>query len=74
MTASRSTSEFRKTSSRLAEGTRCTSSFDDADALAEEWRAAGTEVHMPEDTEWGQHEGAHVDADGNVLRFGSPII
>jgi len=47
---------------------------DDADALAEEWRAAGAEVHMPEDTEWGQHEGAHVDPDGNVLRFGSPII
>ena len=28
---------------------------------------------MPEDTEWGQHEGAVVDLDGNVLRFGSPI-
>ena len=46
---------------------------DDADALAETWRAAGAEVHMPEDTEWGQHEGALVDPDGNVLRFGSPI-
>ena len=46
---------------------------DDADALAEAWRAAGAEVHMPEDTEWGQHEGAHVDPDGNVLRFGSPM-
>jgi predicted enzyme related to lactoylglutathione lyase len=46
---------------------------DDADALAQEWRAAGAEVHMPEDTEWGQHEGALVDPDGNVLRFGSPI-
>jgi catechol 2,3-dioxygenase-like lactoylglutathione lyase family enzyme len=46
---------------------------DDADALAHEWLAVGAEVHMPEDTEWGQHEGALVDPDGNVLRFGSPI-
>jgi len=44
---------------------------DDADALARSWRAAGAEVHMPVDTEWGQHEGADVDPDGNVLRFGS---
>ncbi len=46
---------------------------DDADALAEEWRAAGLEVHGPEDTEWGQHEGAIVDPDNNVIRFGSPM-
>jgi uncharacterized glyoxalase superfamily protein PhnB len=46
---------------------------DDADALAAEWRAAGVEVHEPEDTEWGQHEGAVVDPDGNVIRFGSPV-
>lgn len=46
---------------------------DDADELAAEWRAAGVEVHTPEDTEWGQHEGALVDPDGNVIRFGSPI-
>lgn len=46
---------------------------DDADALAQAWRAAGVEVHMPEDTDWHQHEGAHVDPDGNVLRFGSPV-
>jgi catechol 2,3-dioxygenase-like lactoylglutathione lyase family enzyme len=46
---------------------------DDADALAEAWSAAGAEVHVPEDTEWGQHEGSLVDLDGNVLRFGSPI-
>jgi hypothetical protein len=25
------------------------------------------------DTEWGQHEGAVVDPDGNVIRFGSPV-
>ena len=46
---------------------------DDANALAQAWRAAGAEVHLPEDTEWGQHEGALVDLDGNVLRFGSPM-
>jgi len=46
---------------------------DDADALAAEWRAAGVEVHGPEDTEWGQREGALVDPDGNVIRFGSPL-
>src|SRR5262245_8371592 len=45
----------------------------DADAVAAAWRAAGAEVHGPEDTEWGKHEGALVDPDGNVLRFGSPI-
>lgn len=46
---------------------------DDADALALAWRRAGAEVHMPVDTDWHQHEGAHVDPDGNVLRFGSPV-
>lgn len=46
---------------------------DDSDALAHEWLAVGVEVHMPEDTDWGQHEGAVVDPDGNILRFGSPI-
>jgi predicted enzyme related to lactoylglutathione lyase len=46
---------------------------DDADALAEEWSAAGVEVHMPVDTEWRQHEGSVVDPDGNVIRFGSPV-
>ena len=46
---------------------------EDADQLAAQWSAAGVEVHPPEDTEWGQHEGAVVDPDGNVIRFGSPI-
>lgn len=45
---------------------------EDADALAALWSAAGVEVHPPQDTEWGQHEGAIVDPDGNVIRFGSP--
>jgi len=46
---------------------------DDADEVAAAWRSAGVEVHPPEDTEWGQHEGAVVDPDGNVIRFGSPM-
>jgi catechol 2,3-dioxygenase-like lactoylglutathione lyase family enzyme len=46
---------------------------DDADQLAREWEAAGVEVHAPRDTDWGQHEGAHVDPDGNLIRFGSPL-
>ena len=45
----------------------------DSDVLVEEWRSAGVEVHGPEDTEWGQHEAATVDPDGNVIRFGSPM-
>ncbi len=47
---------------------------DDADDLAAEWRSAGVDVRPPEDTAWGQHEGAMVDLDGNVIRFGSPLI
>jgi uncharacterized glyoxalase superfamily protein PhnB len=46
---------------------------DDADGLAAAWRSAGAEVHWPEDTDWGQREGAIVDPDGNVIRFGSPV-
>lgn len=46
---------------------------DDADGLAAAWRSAGVEIHSPQDTEWGQREGAVVDPDGNVIRFGSPI-
>jgi predicted enzyme related to lactoylglutathione lyase len=46
---------------------------DDSDELAAAWRTAGAEVHSPVDTEWGQHEGAVTDPDGNVIRFGSPV-
>jgi hypothetical protein len=46
---------------------------DDADTLAAQWRAAGVEVHGPQNTAWGRHEGAVADPDGNVIRFGSPI-
>jgi hypothetical protein len=46
---------------------------DDADGLAADWESAGVDVHPPQDTEWGRHEGAVVDPDGNVIRFGSPM-
>ncbi len=46
---------------------------EDADALARAWLAAGADVRLPQDTEWGKHEGALVDPDGNVIRFGSPM-
>ena len=46
---------------------------DDADELAGQWRATGVAVRGPQDTEWGQYEGAVVDPDGNVIRFGSPM-
>ena len=46
---------------------------EDADQLAQTWRAAGADVRLPEDTEWGQHEGVVIDPDGNMIRFGSPM-
>jgi hypothetical protein len=48
---------------------------DDAEALYAEWRSAGVEGQFfePSDTDYGLREGAHVDRDGNLLRFGSPI-
>ena len=45
---------------------------EDAEETAQEWRSAGGDVHPPQDTDWGQHEGALVDPDGNIIRFGSP--
>jgi uncharacterized glyoxalase superfamily protein PhnB len=46
---------------------------DDADELAADWRKAGVEVTNPEDQDYGKREGTHVDPDGNLIRFGSPI-
>jgi predicted enzyme related to lactoylglutathione lyase len=46
---------------------------DDADALARTWASAGADISAPQDTDWGQHEGAVIDPDGNVIRFGSPV-
>ncbi len=46
---------------------------DDAQRLADEWRATGIDVDGPEDFDYGKCEGSHVDPDGNRLRFGSPL-
>ena len=49
---------------------------DDADALHAEWAAAGVQGRLqpPRTTEYGLKEGAHVDPDGNLIRFGSPAL
>jgi hypothetical protein len=47
---------------------------DDADALHAEWRSAGVgETTDLFDPGFGVWEASHVDADGNLLRFGSPV-
>jgi hypothetical protein len=49
-------------------------SVDDADALHAEWSAAGVgETSDLFDPGFGVWEAAHTDADGNLLRFGSPL-
>jgi DNA-binding MarR family transcriptional regulator/uncharacterized glyoxalase superfamily protein PhnB len=47
----------------------------DADALYEEWSRPGIagHTHPVEPTDYGLREGSHVDPDGNLIRFGSPI-
>lgn len=49
---------------------------DNAAALHEEWAAAGVEGRLqpPNPTAYGLDEGAHVDPDGNLIRFGSPPL
>jgi predicted enzyme related to lactoylglutathione lyase len=46
---------------------------NDADQLADAWRAAGVEVIGPDDYDYGKREGSHTDPDGNLIRFGSPL-
>src|SRR5436190_9809297 len=46
---------------------------NDADRLAEDWRAAGMNLIGPNDYDYGKREGSHRDPDGNLLRFGSPL-
>ena len=45
----------------------------DADATHAAWAAAevGGRLVAPADQPWGLREGAHVDLDGNLVRFGS---
>ncbi len=45
----------------------------DADRVAEEWRAVGIEVSGPTDQEYGKREATVTDPDGNLIRFGSPL-
>lgn len=49
---------------------------DDAQALHQEWSAAGIDGRLrpPTKTDYGLEEGAHVDPDGNLIRFGSPPL
>lgn len=44
----------------------------DADALAEQWASLPGRHVAPRDTEYDLREGAHIDPDGNLIRFGSP--
>ena len=45
---------------------------DDADALYAEWSGID-DTREPFDTDYKIREGAHLDPDGNLLRFGSPL-
>ena len=48
---------------------------DDADALFREWSKAGIDGRLvaPTDTSYGLREGACLDRDANLIRFGSGI-
>jgi hypothetical protein len=59
-------------------GTTASSAYlyvSDADALYAEWTesGAGGRFDEPYDTEYGLREGVHVDPEGNLIRYGSPI-
>jgi hypothetical protein len=46
---------------------------DDADALYAEWNLLGVDVREPFDTDYKVREGAYIDPDNNLLRFGSAL-
>lgn len=48
---------------------------DDADALYAEWESAGLDGRLvrPTDTDYGLREGAFLDRDANLIRFGSEL-
>ncbi|MBT8206861.1 MAG: VOC family protein [Acidimicrobiia bacterium] len=48
---------------------------DDADELYAEWKDAGVDGRLiePADTSYGLREGACIDRDANLIRFGSSI-
>jgi hypothetical protein len=46
----------------------------DCEALEQQWSATGVPgTSDPYDTPYGRREAAHVDLDGNLIRFGSPL-
>ena len=46
----------------------------DADAVAAHLQSVGVGgTTMPVDMDYGIREGRHVDPDGNLIRFGSPV-
>ncbi|HTT87296.1 MAG TPA: hypothetical protein VMF60_08010 [Acidimicrobiales bacterium] len=47
----------------------------DADALYEQWSRPGIagHTHPVGKTDYDMREGSHVDPDGNLIRFGSPL-
>ena len=47
----------------------------DADEVHSRWSTSGAEgrFHEPADTDYGIREGAHVDPDGNLVRYGSTL-
>ena len=46
---------------------------DSADELYERWRDVG-DTRPVQDTPYALREGAHIDVDGNLIRFGSPML
>jgi hypothetical protein len=47
---------------------------EDADRMSDEFKAAGAaQGREPRDTDYGMRELAHIDPDGNMLLFGSPL-
>jgi hypothetical protein len=48
---------------------------EDADALYDEWARPGVggQTGRVRDTPYQLREGSHVDLDGNLIRFGSPM-
>ena len=48
---------------------------EDADALFEEWSQSASDGRLiePRDTSYGLREGACLDRDANLIRFGSPL-
>lgn len=46
---------------------------EDAQGLYEEWQRCAGRLIPVSDTPYGLREGSHIDEDGNLLRFGSPL-